>query len=283
MPAKRHPDFDPAIPFDYPDHLRDIAKGLPSVPGVYVFHGEEGALPLYIGKSVNLRSRVLSHLRNPEEANLLRQTRRISHIRTAGEIGALLLEASLIKQQQPLLNQKLRRNRQLCSLRLVDGQPEVVYSKDVNFATELSLYGLYASRHAAIEGLHQLADQHRLCYGALGLEKLTQGRACFRATIKLCAGVCRGDESAEAHGQRLFTSLEGLRVACWPYPGAIGLTERHEDHCQVHVVRNWCYLGSAANVAQARALDVMAAGFDADGYKILCRPVLSGSAHITLL
>jgi excinuclease Cho len=49
------------------------------------------------------------------------------------------------------------------------------------------------------------------------------------------------------------------------------------------VVRNWCYLGSAANVAQARALDVMAAGFDADGYKILCRPVLSGSAHITLL
>jgi hypothetical protein len=27
----------------------------------------------------------------------------------------------------------------------------------------------------------------------------------------------------------------------------------------------------------------MAAGFDADGYKILCRPVLSGSAHITLL
>jgi excinuclease Cho len=260
-----------------------MAAELPSGPGVYIFHGEEGALPLYIGKSVNLRSRVLSHLRNPDETNLLRQTRRISHIRTAGEIGALLLEASLIKQQQPLLNQKLRRNRQLCSLRLVDGQLEVVYSKDVNFATEPSLYGLYASRHAAIEGLHQLADQHRLCYGALGLEKLKPGRACFRATISLCAGVCRGDESPEAHGQRLFSSLEGLRVACWPYPGAIGLTERFEDLCQVHVIRNWCYLGSVNDLSQASALDVMAAGFDADGYKILCRPLLSGSAHITLL
>jgi excinuclease Cho len=71
-----------------------MAAELPSGPGVYIFHGQEGALPLYIGKSVNLRSRVLSHLRNPDEANLLRQTRRISHIRTAGEIGALLLEAS---------------------------------------------------------------------------------------------------------------------------------------------------------------------------------------------
>ncbi len=250
-------------------------------------------MPLYIGKSVNLRSRVLSHLRNPEEANLLRQTRRISHIRTAGEIGALLLEASLIKQQQPLLNQKLRRNRQLCSLRLVDGRPEVVYSKDVNFATTPSLYGLFVSRHAAVNWLHQLADLHRLCCGALGLEKIKSGQACFRATIKLCGGVCRGDESLEAHGQRLLTSLESLRVACWPYPGAIGLTERYEDvgcedelaegNCQIHVICNWCYLGSVSDLTKARELSAMAAGFDADGYKILCRPILSGSAHITLL
>jgi excinuclease Cho len=68
---------------------------------------------LYIGKSVDLRSRVLSHLRTVDEARMLRQTLRISHIRTAGEIGALLLEASMIKQQQPLHNKKLRRSRQL--------------------------------------------------------------------------------------------------------------------------------------------------------------------------
>lgn len=293
MPANRHPDFDPARHYEYPGHLREMVADMPSATGVYVFHGEDGDLPLYIGKSINLRSRVLSHLRNPQESNLLRQTRRISHIRTAGEIGALLVEASLIKQQQPMLNKRLRRNRQLCSLRLVDGRPEVVYSKDVNFATEPSLYGLFASRHAAIEWLHQLADQHRLCCGALGLEKLKPGRACFRATIKLCGGVCRGDESLEAHGQRLLTRLESLRVACWPYPGAIGLTERYEDvgcedelaedNCQIHVIRNWCYLGSVSDLTKARELSAMAAGFDADGYKILCRPILSGSAHITLL
>jgi excinuclease Cho len=284
LPTRRHPEFAPALSYEYPTHLREAIVDLPSAPGVYVFHGgEEGGLPLYIGKSVNLRSRVLSHLRNPDEARLLRQTRRISHIRTAGEIGALLLEASLIKQQQPLLNQKLRRSRQLCSLRIVDGLPEVVYSKDINFATEPCLYGLFGSRYAALEGLRQLADQNQLCYSALGLEKLRPGRACFRAMLHQCAGVCRGDESADAHRSRLLASLDGLRVACWPYLGAIGLVERDGDDCQIHVIRNWCYLGSVRNKADARQLDVMAAGFDADGYKILCKPILSGGVEIILL
>ena len=267
--------------------LREAIDDLPVAPGVYVFHGEEGDLPLYIGKSVNLRQRVLSHLRNADEARMLRQTRRISHTRTTGEIGALLLEAQMIKQQHPLLNQKLRRSRQLCSLRIderdSDAVPEVVYSKDVNFATERGLYGLFGSRRAALDGLRALADSHRLCYGALGLEKLSPGRACFRAMLRHCAGVCRGDESAEAHRARLFTSLQGLGVACWPYPGAIGLVERFERQRQIHVVRNWCYLGSATTLRTARKLDTQAAGFDADGYKILCKPVLSGTAEIVLL
>ena len=227
-----------------PQHLREAIDDLPATPGVYVFHGEEGDLPLYIGKSVNIRSRVLSHLRNPDEARMLRQTRRITHICTAGEIGALLLEASMIKQQQPLMNQKLRRNRQLCSLQWVDGRPAVVYSKDVNFATAPGLYGLFSSQRAALQALRDLADQHKLCYAALGLEKLPKGKPCFRAMIHQCAGVCRGDETAQAHRDRLQAALDDMQVACWPFSGAVGLVERHGDACQVHVVRNWTYLGS---------------------------------------
>ena len=175
---RRHPEFEAAQLYAYPQHLREAIAAIPAAPGVYIFHGEENDVPLYIGKSVNLRSRLLAHLRNPEEARLLRQTQRISHIQTVGEIGALLLEARLIKEQHPLLNQKLRRNRQLCSLHLPSDQPpQVVYSKDLNFATAPDLYGLYASRHAALEALRQLADEQRLCYGALGLEKLAPGRA----------------------------------------------------------------------------------------------------------
>jgi excinuclease Cho len=284
LPRRRRDDFEENRLYEYPQHLREAIEGAPTGPGVYVFHGQEGDLPLYIGKSINIRARLLSHLRTPDEARMLRQTQRISHIRTAGEIGALLLEAQMIKAQHPLFNQKLRRNKQLCSLRMTDGVPEVVYYKDIDFAAQPDLYGLYASRHAALEALRTIADQNKLCFGPLGLEKLPPGKACFRAAIRQCAGVCRGDESPLTHRERLFTSLLALRVECWPYGGAVGLVERDADFTQIHVVKHWCYLGSAPSVEAARQLSQVATqvaqDFDADGYKILCKPLLTGSVEI---
>jgi excinuclease Cho len=279
--------LDASRVYEYPQHLRDAIDDAPTCAGVYTFHGQEGDLPLYIGKSINIRARLLSHLRTPDEARMLRQTQRISHIRTAGEIGALLLEAQMIKAQHPLFNQKLRRNKQLCSLQMAGDVPQVVYSKDINFATQPNLYGLYASRHAALDALRAVADQHQLCYGPLGLEKLPPGKACFRSAIRQCAGVCRGDESPQAHRERLFTSLLALRVECWPYPGAVGLVERDDELTQIHVVNHWCYLGSAPSAEAARQLSQMSSpvfeGFDADSYKILCRPVLTESVEVLLL
>ena len=282
-PRKRHPEFESAVEFQYPQHLREAMDGLPCAPGVYIFHGDSDILPLYIGKSVNIRNRVLSHLRNEEEARMLRQTRRISHIRTAGEIGALLLEASLIKQKQPLYNQKLRRTKQLCSWRLTDAGAEVVYSKDVNFATQNGLFGLFGSKRAALEAMQSLADKNQLCYGQIGLEKLTPNRPCFRFGLRMCAGACCGKESKADHHSRLIQSLEGIQVACWPFPGPIGLVERFEGEYEMHVIAQWCYLGSVTDPKDANALVSQAAGFDADGYKILCRPILGGSAEVVPL
>lgn len=280
---RRRADFEDSSVFEYPQHLRQAIEDAPTGAGVYTFHGQEGDLPLYIGKSINIRARLLSHLRTADETRMLRQTQRISHIRTAGEIGALLLEAQMIKAQHPLFNQKLRRNQQLCSLQMVGGVPQVVYARDIDFATQPDLHGLFASRHAALDALRAIADQHKLCYGPLGLEKLSPGKACFRAAIRQCAGVCRGDESPEVHRERLFSSLLALRVACWPFGGAVGLVERDADLVQIHVVNHWCYLGSAATVEEARRLSTVAAGFDADGYKILCRPLLTQSVQVQAL
>ena len=54
---------DAAEAFVYPDHIdRASIDALPSKPGIYIFW-DENDKPLYIGKSVNIRSRVLSHLR----------------------------------------------------------------------------------------------------------------------------------------------------------------------------------------------------------------------------
>ena len=283
LPRRRRADFEHSASPEDLQHLRAAIEGVPHAAGVYTFHGEAGGLPLYIGKSVNLRSRLLSHLRNADEARMLRQTRRISHTRTAGEIGALLLEAQLIKQLKPLFNQKLRESRQCCSLQLSGPRPELVYSKDLDFAVAPQLYGLFGSRQAGLQALRELADQHRLCHGALGLEKLAAGKACFRAAIRQCAGVCRGDETPEQHHERLRSSLQPWRVEPWPWAGAIAVIERDEELTQFHALQRWSYLGSAATLQEARALQGQPAAFDADVYKILLRPLLSGSAPVVEL
>ncbi|MFC3110771.1 GIY-YIG nuclease family protein [Undibacterium arcticum] len=53
---------DPSDLFVYPDHIdRASLDALPPRPGIYIFRDQHDT-PLYIGKSVNIRSRVLSHL-----------------------------------------------------------------------------------------------------------------------------------------------------------------------------------------------------------------------------
>lgn len=256
--------------------LRATAKDIPNCPGVYVFHGEDEGLPLYIGKSVTLRNRVLAHLRNPAERRLLRRALRVSWERTAGEIGALLLEARLIKERFPLLNKRLRRKGRLCALRLdAAGRPEIVYAQDVDFARTPELHGLFPSRSAALAKLEEIADAERLCHGVLGLERLPRGRPCFRTMVNKCAGACRGDESLEVHAARFRAALSNLALTCWPWPGAVALAEEDGELRQFHVVRNWCYLGSADSLEAASRLDRVEASFDADSYKILCRPLLS--------
>ena len=59
-PAKRRLEFDEARLYEYPQHLREAIADMPCAPGVYIFHAEEGDLPLYIGKSVS-RAWALAH------------------------------------------------------------------------------------------------------------------------------------------------------------------------------------------------------------------------------
>lgn len=273
-------EFEPAAIYQYPEHLRSWLAELPNLPGVYFFHGESDVMPLYIGKSVNLRTRVMSHLRTIDEAKMLRLAQRISWVTTAGELGALLLEAQMIKTQQPLFNKRLRKNRQLCSLQLNGHKPTVVYAKELDFSASPNLFGLYASRRAALEQLKKIADEQQLCYGLLGLESLSKGRGCFRASLGRCAGACCGKESVQAHQQRLQAALEQVRIICWPYPGAIGLVEQGPAETQIHIIDHWFYLGSVSDISEAATLSKAPKGFDNDGYKILCRPIISGKYPI---
>lgn len=269
--------------YEYPEHLRGELDALPRAPGVYEFHGHGEGLPLYIGKSIDIRGRVMDHLRTAAEARLLRQTRRIIHQRTAGDVGAQLLEASLIKTRLPFYNRRLRATRRQFSLRLHRGQISVMHSGEVDLSSMPDTYGLFSSPKGAMSALRRLADDNRLCYTLLGLERGTPGRPCFRAMLKHCAGACHGGEDLAVHEERLRLVLADLQLAAWPYPAAIALEEQGEDLRQFHVLDGWRYHGSAPTLAKARRLKRVPGPFDRDVYRIVKTPLTDPLAAVHAL
>lgn len=258
-----------------PPHLDPAGlEGLPDGPGVYLFYGEN-ELPLYVGKSLRLRERVMAHFsadhRDDRELSLSQQVRRIDWICAEGEIGALLEEAQLVKRLQPTHNRQLRRNRELCAWRLsgdAEAGPriELVHAGDLDFGRQDRLYGLFRSRREATERLRALAVEHALCQALLGLEKLPPGRRCFARQLGKCRGACCGDEPRQMHALRLLEALRGLEVQAWPHEGPVALREGGT----LHVLDGWRYLGAARDEAQAVALlRTGRPAFDLDIHRIL--------------
>ncbi len=260
----------------WPSHLDPAClDDMPDTPGVYLFY-DDTELPLYIGKAVQLRRRVLSHFsgdhRSSKEMLLSQQVRRIEWKPAAGEVGALLQEALLVKKLQPAHNHQLRRSDEVCAWRLVRKgdtfKLALAHPDDLFFGDEDNLYGPFASHRKATDALRALADAHQLCHGLIGLEKVKAGKPCFGSQVKRCLGACVGREPAPEHFARLIEALARWRLPPWPYPGAIGLREGDG----LHVLDHWGYAGSVdgADIAGARRL--AAAGmpaFDRDVYQLL--------------
>ena len=252
-----------------------IINELPEGAGVYLFYGEND-LPLYIGKSVNIKQRVLSHFsadhRQNKDMSLSQQLRRIEWIETAGELGALLTEAKLIKQLLPTHNQRLRRKNDLCTWQLQQTaehlRPQLAWADALDFGSQDSLYGLYHNLRDAQKALRSIADNNQLCLSLLGLEKTSPGKPCFAHQLKKCKGACVGLEAPLQHAARLQLAMHKLKLASWPYPGAIGIREGDE----LHIVDHWCYIGTAKNDEDiAELLTAGKPAFDRDSYQILIK------------
>ncbi len=264
-----------------PNIDKALVDSIPEKPGCYIFYGEN-QVPLYIGKSVSLRSRVMGHFQGAltlrKEMKLSLQVRDIDWIETSGELGALILESRLIKERMPSMNIKLRRSKDLCAwkLELNEGgvlTPHLVGHRELDPGIAENLYGLFYSKREANSYLKAIAKKYRLCEALLGLEKRIEGKACFGYQVKQCGGACVGHSPIELHNLQLKTALGLFQVQVWPYSGPIAIKEAGH----MHVVDRWRYLGTAINEEELyELLDSGEAEFDLDIYKIL-KKALAGS------
>lgn len=267
----------PYLPIKLSEETLD---SLPECPGVYIFYAENGA-PLYIGKSINIKERVLSHfggdIHSPLEMKIAQQVTSVETIQTAGELGALFLESRLVKEMLPLYNKMLRRKKDLIALRQSTDNDGYLRA-DVDLMTAPSpqeldqLLGFFRSKKQAKDFLTILTREHQLCEKLLGLEKTST--SCFGYRLDRCKGACVKKEDSLHYNHRFVTAFAKTKVKRWPYGGPIIIEERNDvtDKMEYFLIDQWCFLGTVELDSLGSMKETKHDySFDLDTYKILVR------------
>jgi DNA polymerase-3 subunit epsilon len=274
----------PSLPQDLPDDL-------PEGPGVYRFFGlRDGSVDgegadtlLYVGKANNLRERVLDHFRaGPADAKALKlalQIRRVEWTQTAGELGAMLLEAREVREAQPVYNRQPRGSGKRLTWLFDDGGDSLAAPRlveiDAMALRSGNAFGSYRTARDGRRALEALACEQRWCLKLLGLED--GPGSCVGLSMGRCKGACVGKEPARVHLARVKLGLMPQKLKAWPHAGPVMLREGAGERRQCHIIDAWQHLGTfdAADEDAVAMFDRIARrsveGFDIDAYRILTR------------
>ncbi len=192
-------------------HLQTQLETLPNKPGVYIFRDAKKHI-LYIGKAKRLTSRVRSYFQSsailePRKEPMVAKISDIETIIVSSERDALILEANLIKENQPPYNIVLKDDKYFLFIRvtLSDDFPTLDMVRKVTTKKD-AYFGPYASASAARETVKELKRifKFRTCVH-------NQGKPCFDYTIRRCLGVCIGEISQTEYRAMIHELLLFLR------------------------------------------------------------------------
>jgi len=192
--------------------LRKV-KNLPEKCGVYYFYNEENDL-IYVGKSKNIYSRVLTHLRNEKTKKGLNMRNEIADIDfelTGCELIALLKESHEIKQNKPKYNKAQRRTINNWGVFSTENESGYIcfYVKHINESEDYCL-NVFSSRNAAIESLQYYCKKYDLCQKLCGL--YSSAGACFYYGLGECKGACCEEEPANEYNKRANIFIDEISI-----------------------------------------------------------------------
>ena len=196
------------VGFDY-----KILDSIPERPGVYYFHNQGGSV-VYIGKSTNLRKRVLSHFANKQTKKaieLRNSIKDISFEETGNELIALLLESEEIKIIQPAFNRKQKRITYSYGIFTKINEEGYIslYSAKVKNAEEALI--TVGSFDEAEMILQKIQNKNNLCQKFCGTREIKH--ACFGFSVHLCKGACVGKELVDEYNERAQKALESIQYS----------------------------------------------------------------------
>lgn len=229
-----------------PSHLElQLLDQLPEEAGVYFFHGKDGTV-IYVGKSTNIRKRVLSHFQGAHKAartmEMIQSTHDISTEITGSELIALLRENEEIKRLQPLYNRaQLRQTFRYGVYQQVNEGGYLKLFIDKYKLSQQPVAG-YVSKASAESTLLRRGRELELCPKLYGAEQ-GPGR-CFHRQLHICRGACVGEEPAESYNERVAEAVQALSFGrSYSESYAIVGHGRHEEEQSVVWVQDGIYQG----------------------------------------
>lgn len=157
---------------------------LPSTFGVYLFKKEDKVL--YVGKSVNIKARVRSHLENArldrKEFLIVNQSDNIQSITTDSEFKALILESQLIKKYLPKYNVIWKDNKNFLYIKITIKEefPKILLCRKENDKKSL-YFGPFSSTKVADVLIGDIRRVIPFC-----TQKKISKTPCFYSKIGLC-------------------------------------------------------------------------------------------------
>jgi DNA polymerase-3 subunit epsilon len=181
-------------------------SALPEEPGVYIFRNAEGQ-PLYVGKSVSLRSRAKAHFQpSSPDTGWVAQAEIVDHRETHSELGALLLEQQLIRELRPPGNARSKHEDRWVYLRCRLDIPYPILEVAPEPAAGLAVnVGPLHGRHAAAELVEQLTSLFELRHCGRSLPRRPHPSA--YGQMGRCLSPCLGDLDPNAYRRRLDQAL----------------------------------------------------------------------------
>ncbi len=183
-----------------------ILNKLPEECGVYYFLNKEGGI-IYIGKSVNMYNRALSHFNSDEKKGkkMLNDLMNVDFVETGNELIALLLEAEEIKKHKPLYNRARKADVFTHSIDWFKDKRGIINFKLVPYEEAENALLSFTTYATARERLESWIEEKTLCLQYCSLTP--DGSLCFNHQIKKCNGICAGEEEIEDYNKRAHEIL----------------------------------------------------------------------------
>lgn len=197
-------------------HVEEQLKKIPTKPGCYIYRDADGQI-LYVGKAINLRSRVRSYFRASanHSTRIARMVFRIRDIETLvvdSELEALVLECNLIKQHRPPFNVRLRDDKSYPYIVITKEKfPRVMFTRNPRRGGGKT-YGPYTSAYAVRETLGLLHKIFPLIPCGKSWSGKNEQRPCLYFHIEQCLAPCAGLSNPDEYArviEQVIKFLEG--------------------------------------------------------------------------